>query len=156
MAAAINAALDAWFPADCGVRVIAEPGRYFSEAAATLATPIFGRRRRKGASGEEFDYWVTDGVYGSMNCLLYDHAKISTRPLHVVSAGGGARAVSTVFGPTCEGLDTVLRDVPLPHLENGDWLLFPSMGAYTVSAGSNFNGMNMTDPDVFYVQSSSD
>ena len=50
------------------------------------------------------------------------------------------------------------RDGPvrLPRLENGDWLLFPSMGAYTVSAGSNFNGMNMTDPDVFYVQSSSD
>ena len=156
VAAAINAALDALFPAECGVRVIAEPGRYFSEAAATLATPIFGRRRRRGASGEEFDYWVTDGVYGSMNCLLYDHAKISTRPLHVASAGGGGSALSTVFGPTCDGLDTVLRDVRLPRLENGDWLLFPSMGAYTVSAGSNFNGMNMTDPDVFYVQSSSD
>merc|ERR1719213_1123417 len=91
VAAAINAALDAWFPAECGGRVIAEPGRYFSEAAATLATPIFGRRRRRGASGEEFDYWVTDGVYGSMNCLLYDHAKISTRPLHVASAGGGGK-----------------------------------------------------------------
>merc|ERR1719213_1179020 len=48
VAAAINAALDAWFPAECGVRVIAEPGRYFSEAASTLATPIFGRGRRGG------------------------------------------------------------------------------------------------------------
>lgn len=158
VAVAINEALDTWFPTSCGVRVIAEPGRYFSEAAATLATPIFGQRRRRGSQGaEEFDYWVTDGVYGSMNCLLYDHAEISARPLHVNSRTGGTeRLRSTVFGPTCDGLDTVLRDVLLPRLQNGDWLLFPSMGAYTVSAGSNFNGMNMTDPGVFYVNSACD
>ena len=31
-----------------------------------------------------------------------------------------------VFGPSCDGLDTVLQDYPLPKLENGDWLVFGS------------------------------
>ena len=26
-----------------------------------------------------YDYWVTDGLYGSMNCVLYDHASLACR-----------------------------------------------------------------------------
>jgi hypothetical protein len=26
-----------------------------------------------------YDYWVTDGLYGSMNSVLYDHATLSAR-----------------------------------------------------------------------------
>ena len=39
----------------------------------------------------------------------------------------------------------VVRNVPLPLLENGDWVLFPCMGAYTMAAGSDFNGFNITE-----------
>ena len=151
VAEAINSALDRHFPAGAGVAVIAEPGRYFSEAAATLATQVFGVRRRPAG----MDYWITDGLYGSMNCVLYDHAVLSARTLRVVPAkpapDGAAVRPSTVFGPTCDGLDTVLTDVELPLLSRGDWLLFPSMGAYTVSAGSDFNGIEASKARVFYV-----
>lgn len=55
------------------MRVIAEPGRYFAETAATLLTPIYGHRDRTGADGElKKDYWITDGLYGSFNCIIYD------------------------------------------------------------------------------------
>ncbi|KAJ6405980.1 hypothetical protein OIU84_013863 [Salix udensis] len=37
---------------------------------------------------------------------------------------------STVFGPTCDGLDTVLIGHQLPELQVDDWLVFPNMGAY--------------------------
>ena len=47
---------------------------------------------------------------------------------------------SAVFGPTCDGLDTVLQNCSLPDLAVGDWLLFPRMGAYTSAASSTFNG----------------
>lgn len=47
-----------------------------------------------------------------------------------------------MFGPTCDALDTVLRDYQLPELQVNDWLVFPNMGAYTKAAGSNFNGFN--------------
>ena len=153
----LNATIERLFPAAEGVRVIAEPGRYFAEATATLACNVYGRRRRHDEEGPTLDYWISDGVYGSMNCILYDHAVLSTRPLAdpsrygapdgagadpaIADAFEGAPLIkSTVFGPTCDGLDTLLRGAPLPELQCGDWLLFPSMGAYTWSAGSNFNG----------------
>ena len=37
------------------------------------------------------------------------------------------------------------------RLQVGDWLLFPSMGAYTLSGASKFNGMDATSAAVFYV-----
>jgi len=46
IARTINAALSAYFPADVGVRVIAEPGRYFAETSAALLVPVYGKRDR--------------------------------------------------------------------------------------------------------------
>ena len=51
--AAVNAALAAHFPPGCGVRVIAEPGRYFAEAAATLACLVYGVRDGRAADGAQ-------------------------------------------------------------------------------------------------------
>ena len=85
-----------------------------------------------GAGSPARDYWITDGLYGSMNCLLYDHAVLACRALALRGAPNQAprrRALlpPTVFGPTCDGLDTVLRDYALPRLDVGDWLVFPKM-----------------------------
>lgn len=71
IASTINAALAAHFPPESGVSVIAEPGRYFAETAATLLTPVYGTRDRPEAGGGVHkDYWITDGLYGSFNCIL--------------------------------------------------------------------------------------
>lgn len=71
IATTINSALAANFPQDSGVRVIAEPGRYFAETSATLMTPVYGQRDRPDANGGvKKDYWITDGLYGSFNCIL--------------------------------------------------------------------------------------
>jgi ornithine decarboxylase len=150
--AAVNAALAAHFPLGCGVRVIAEPGRYFAEAAATLACLVYGVRDGRGPDGSPTrDYWITDGLYGSMNSVLYDHAELACRPLGQPGPPAGPLLASTVFGPTCDGLDTVLRGYGLPRLDNGDWLVFPKMGAYTRTGASAFNGFDATAPHVFYV-----
>ena len=60
-----------------------------------------------------------------------------------------SRHESSVWGPTCDGLDCVLPSVSLPELSPGDWLYFNNMGAYTMAAGSTFNGMPR--PRVYYV-----
>lgn len=44
IAQALLIGLDQYFPVGCGVRVIAEPGRYFMRSAFDLATNIIGRR----------------------------------------------------------------------------------------------------------------
>ena len=62
---------------------------------------------------------------------------------------GEPRFKSSVWGPTCDGLDCVSERVMLPELRDGDWLVFADMGAYTLSAASGFNGMPR--PRVFHV-----
>lgn len=40
----INPALDKYFPSDSGVRIIAEPGRYYVASAFTLAVNIIAKK----------------------------------------------------------------------------------------------------------------
>lgn len=56
---------------------------------------------------------------------------------------------TSVWGPTCDGLDCILEEVKLPELQVGNWIYFPDMGAYTLAAASGFNGMPA--PRRFYV-----
>ena len=68
----------------CGVRVIAEPGRYLVAAAFTLATPIVNRRDVKLSDGTNaVMHFIDDGLYGSFNCILYDHQVVKPVPLDV-------------------------------------------------------------------------
>jgi ornithine decarboxylase len=65
IARAVNAAVNAHFPVEGGVRLIAEPGRYFAEASAVLAVRVNGVRERcTGGDGAGLEYWLSDGVYG--------------------------------------------------------------------------------------------
>jgi diaminopimelate decarboxylase len=44
IASVVNEALDEYFPASCGVEIIAEPGRYFVASAFTLTVNIIAKR----------------------------------------------------------------------------------------------------------------
>ena len=167
MARSLTTALDTHFPPERGVRIIAEPGRFFAEGTHTLAVSVIGKKvaERPPNEGEgdapvrRYNYFVNDGLYGSFNCVLYDHAEPScyvlpTAELTISASRDGEEALAalpcSVWGPTCDGIDCVMSDVRLPELEVGAWLYFPDMGAYTACAGSNFNGMAL--PDVVYLQ----
>lgn len=122
------------------VEVIGEPGRYFAETAFTLATRVIGKRTR----GVLREYWIDDGIYGSLNCINMDHYLPRPKPL-ARTRTGQETYISTVFGPTCDSLDTVVTGYQLPEISVGDWLVFENMGAYSTAAGSNFNGFSMSD-----------
>jgi len=191
VAGEISESLERLFPAAEGVKVISEPGRYFAEACTTLACMVFARRLRSEAAGtlpagsgaDSHQYFVSDGLYGMMNSILYDHAVVTSRILPVASnaaalAAGTAAALipagvitgdaivagnpalrtfpSTVFGPTCDGIDVIHEQTQMPELSVGDWMVFPAMGAYTLSAGSNFNGFVCADVETYYVCSPAD
>ena len=55
---------------------------------------------------------------------------------------------STVWGPTCDGLDRVCRDIALPELHRDDWLLFPIQCSNGEGLGTGFNGF--CPPDTAY------
>lgn len=106
------------------------------------------------------DYWLTDGLYGSFNCIIYDDQKpqpiVLRSPLlpelpEEDGSKGTATFESTLWGPTCDSADYVYKNLQLPELRNGDWLMFCNVGAYTVAGACDFNGIAMTSPAKFYV-----
>jgi len=140
--------LDYWFPEGSGVEIIAEPGRYMVASAYTLAVNVIAKRRpcaeldpeeKTAVEEAKVMYYVNDGVYGSFNCLLYDHATV--RPIVPKISDDEPLHMSSIWGPTCDGLDCIATKTLLPELDVGDWIMFRNMGAYTLSAGSTFNGM---------------
>ncbi|KAM6965880.1 ornithine decarboxylase-like [Tautogolabrus adspersus] len=148
----INGALEKYFPPDFGVQIIAEPGRYYVESAFTLAASVIARRVitddvEELCNGEENNpdkvmmYYLNDGVYGSLSCLINDAAHSVVEPyLHRAVDKSEKRYPSVVWGPTCDSLDKITDSYWFPELHVGDWLLVDHMGAYTVTSTTSFNG----------------
>ena len=63
------------------VRFIAEPGRYFVSAATTIVTQVYSR---KGGNNPYQALYVDNGVYGSFNNVIYDHATPVPQKLSIV------------------------------------------------------------------------
>ncbi|XP_046385344.1 ornithine decarboxylase-like isoform X2 [Ischnura elegans] len=95
-------------------------------------------------------YYINDGVYGSFGNLLYDHAHVTPIPLKPVNSGSKL-ILSSIWGPTCDGLDCVCEEALLPRLTVGDWIVFEDMGAYTLVSAGPFNGFPV--PNVLTVSS---
>eukprot|EP01065_Artemidia_motanka_P045206 TRINITY_DN6594_c0_g1_i1.p2 TRINITY_DN6594_c0_g1~~TRINITY_DN6594_c0_g1_i1.p2 ORF type:complete len:449 (+),score=204.09 TRINITY_DN6594_c0_g1_i1:237-1583(+) len=153
--------------------LIAEPGRYFACASHSLAANIFAKREIDIPRGEdipraddgssvgseseqddkELQYYVNEGLYQSFNCVLYDHAIVTPMPLRMRETKESAETdrMTTIFGPTCDGLDCIAKRIPFPHLDIGDWIYFRDFGAYTTAGASSFNGFDM--PNMLYVRS---
>ncbi|KAJ2493229.1 Ornithine decarboxylase [Coemansia sp. RSA 2050] len=160
VARVLSAAVDRHFPQDAyaHVRIIAEPGRYFVASAFSLAVNVVARRRieGEGKGAESFMYYVNDGVYGSFNCIVFDHQSPRPRLLHSqgepIDSGAAPLFRSSVWGPTCDSIDCIVPSgLLLPELRIGDWLVFDNMGAYTLCAASRFNGFKLSD--IVYVDS---
>jgi len=114
-----------------GVQVIAEPGRFIAGPAGTVVASVVGRAQREG----RWWYYLDDGLYGSFSGQLYDHA------LYPVDAprARGPRHPCVLAGPTCDSIDVIREDIPLPELAIGDLLVGRMMGAYTSATATDFN-----------------
>eukprot|EP01059_Diplonema_ambulator_P029876 TRINITY_DN497_c0_g1_i2.p1 TRINITY_DN497_c0_g1~~TRINITY_DN497_c0_g1_i2.p1 ORF type:complete len:432 (+),score=187.38 TRINITY_DN497_c0_g1_i2:294-1589(+) len=141
--------LDELFDED--VQIIAEPGRYFACASHTLAANVFAKREvtfvedeETGATKDEVQYYLNEGVYQSFNCLFFDHAVVDAHPFFTNEEDekDAATRCTTIFGPTCDGLDCIAKRIDFPEMQLGDWMLFYDFGAYTVAAASQFNGFH--------------
>uniref|UniRef100_A0A1B0ETM9 ornithine decarboxylase n=1 Tax=Lutzomyia longipalpis TaxID=7200 RepID=A0A1B0ETM9_LUTLO len=158
----VNAALDDYFPevgAEGGdfVEVIAEPGRYFVSSAYTIGVTVHSKNEHLESDGNvaHVKFFVNDGVYGSFNCILYDHQVVTPHVLARKAADEEAAATEaqplvkcSIWGPSCDGLDKICDNLQLPNLAIGDAILFPNMGAYTIAIASPFNGFPI--PKVLY------
>lgn len=151
IATAIRPVLDSLFGPE--INIIAEPGRYFVAESHTLAVNVFAKRTVEDDSepaGKKFLYYINDGVYQSFNCIFFDH--VVPTPLVFCQGNRTETFKCTIFGPTCDSMDCIGKDILMPELEVGEWLYFKNMGAYTTAASSPFNGFK-SHPNTYYIQS---
>ncbi|XP_061870362.1 antizyme inhibitor 2 [Colius striatus] len=160
MAAVINSALDSYFPEDCGVQVVATPGRYYVTSAFTLAASITAREEvateQPGSDEEEpgsrksLVYHLSDGIYSTFRCLLFDSP--CPRPqLHKRPCPEQPWLSSSLRGPAGHSDERVADGLDLPELQVGDWLVFEDMGAYSIPSSSLPGGC--PQPHVTYAMS---
>lgn len=148
----VNPVLERLF-SDC--TVIAEPGRYFACSTHTLVANVIAKREIHGAAEDEPEalYYINDGVYQSFNCIIFDHF---TPEIKTIGKEGAKLTRATVFGPTCDSMDCISKNVMMPELDVGDWVYVPDFGAYTLAAGSAFNGFGNIETHYIYATSNRD
>ena len=74
MAGVLSSALEEHFPPH--IRIIAEPGRYYTSSAFTLACNVIARRsvEDKDLGGStSYMLYLNDGVYGNFSSIIFDH-----------------------------------------------------------------------------------
>jgi ornithine decarboxylase len=133
----VNESLKA-FPED--VQVIAEPGRYLVSDAGYFVCRVLGTASRAGKRWMHWDAGLFGGVIESSEGLKY----------RIRTDRSGPDIPWTVAGPTCDSVDVVMRDEPLPSdLQEGDFVYLRNAGAYTTAYASQFNGFPLPEVRVF-------
>lgn len=115
--------------------LICEPGRAMCGDAFTLAARVKSVR-------DDEHVFLNDGVYGSLTELPL--IGVIDR-MEVLAADGTPRSGEIrpriIFGPTCDSVDRLPGDIPLPaDIAEGDYVIVHGMGAYSVVTNSRFNG----------------
>ncbi len=133
----INEALRA-FPEE--VDVVAEPGRYLVSDAGYFVCRVLGTATRGGKRWMHWDAGLFGGIIETTEGLKYK----------VRSDRSGPDVPWNVAGPTCDSVDVVMRDEPLPSdLQEGDFIYIRNAGAYTTAYASGFNGFPLPEVRVF-------
>lgn len=129
LARTINAEIDRLFPRP--LEILAEPGRSLVASAATAVSKIIGKSVRSG----KLCYYLDDGVYHTFSGIIFDHCQY-----HIQSFKKGPTQICSVFGPTCDALDTISLAEQLPDLDVGDYVFSEIIGAYSAASSTYFNG----------------
>ena len=129
LARRINAELDRLFPKN--LEILAEPGRFLVATAGTAIAKVIGKARRDGKRC----YYLDDGVYHTYSGIIFDHCQY-----HLKAMKEGPTEICSVFGPTCDALDTISLAEDLPELDLGDYVYSRNIGAYSRASSTWFNG----------------
>ena len=120
--------------------LVCEPGRGLVAESFTLATRVRAIR-------DDQHVFLNDGVYGGLAELpligIIDRTEVrDTHGRHRRGAGRGR----IVFGPTCDSVDRLPGELALPaDMEEGDFVLFHGLGAYSTATVTRFNGFGVLE-----------
>ncbi len=118
-----------------GMPLICEPGRGMVASCVSLLTRVI-HVRDCGHS-----VFVNDGVYGGMQEQSIVDLRVPARVWRGGQLLSGHDASYRIFGPTCDPVDKLSREVSLPGgLREGDYIEFGLLGAYGSVTATTFNG----------------
>ena|SRR5271157_535945 len=129
LARKINAEIGRLFSRD--MEILAEPGRYLVATAATAVARVIGKAFRDGKPC----YYIDDSVYHTYSGIVFDHCQYRLKAFKT-----GETEMATVFGQTCDGMDTIAQSEELPRLEIDDLIYSENIGAYSNASATWFNG----------------
>ena len=129
LARTLNSEFQRLFPPR--IEILAEPGRFLVATAAASVVKIIGAAIRD----DKRCYYVDDGVYHTYSGIIFDHCQY-----HLKAFKKGPTQICSVFGPTCDALDTISMAEDLPELALGDLLYSENIGAYSHASSTSFNG----------------
>jgi diaminopimelate decarboxylase len=113
--------------------LVIEPGRSIIAPAGVALYRIGARKEIAGVrTYVSVDGGMADNIRPALYGALYS-AVAANRALEP------REEIVTVAGRFCESGDVLIRDVALPHLESGDLLAVPGVGAYCLPLASNYN-----------------
>jgi ornithine decarboxylase len=126
--------------------LILEPGRGIVGDAAVLVTGVIGRVERHGTVWLFLDAGVYNALY---EALAFQGS--TGYPITSPLGSGVQTARFCLAGPTGDSHDVIGRDILLPaETTVGDVLTVHSVGAYSLSVASAFNGFPL--PSVHFVE----
>lgn len=114
--------------------LLAEPGRALSAPGLSAVTRVLLRKTDR--------IYLNDGIYGVFWELRFmGHLLYPCRSFRNGTPLAGETKAFKIFGPTCDSTDILPARVALPaNIEVGDHIEFGSLGAYSLSGRTNFNG----------------
>ena len=116
--------------------LLAEPGRALAAPGLSVIVKVLLKKPDR--------LYINDGMYGSFWELRFKGHK--RYPFRVYRDGEillGKTRVYRVFGPTCDSSDVLPEPLEMPaDIRVGDYIEFGSIGAYSISGRTNFNGFD--------------
>lgn len=114
--------------------IMAEPGRALAARGLSAVVEICLQKEDR--------LFLNDGMHGIFWELRFKgHERFPVRAYRDGHALGGETKAFRLFGPTCDSTDALPGDVQLPaEIRAGDHLEFGSIGAYSLSGRTDFNG----------------
>ena len=91
--------------------------------------------------------YLNDGMYGAFWELRFKgHVRYPARAYRGAARLSGRPRSFRLFGPTCDSSDEMPGTVELPTgIDVGDYIEFGTMGAYSLSGRTRFNGFHSDD-----------
>lgn len=127
--------------------LLCEPGRALSAPGLSAVTAVLLRKSDR--------VYLNDGMYGIFWELRFKwQLQYASRVFRNGELLQGKTKAFRVLGPTCDSTDELPVRLDLPaDIDVGDHIEFGSIGAYSLSGRSDFNGfysdtiVSLTDPD---------